>query len=869
MNHKDYDIRRRLERVDFLLNATLGGTNHPTDHGATAYLDEMRQVVTDQVILQVLEMPTVHTRFDSVATQKEGTFEWIFTEPDIVFEKEPHLTTTFPDWLKSGDGIFHICGKPGAGKSTLMKFLCRHPTTNVLLNHWSGKHELLFAKFFFWKMGADEQKSIGGLIRSLLYQILCKEPQLARQIFSKRTRERMVDGLRRRPSAILEPDEIMAGFSRLVQVSTLSRRDRDAPGIRVCLFIDGLDEFDDSNINHSRRDLVDELQKWATNSNGQVKICVSSRIEEPFMEMLDRDKRFSLHNLTKKDIEIYIHSTLRAHPAFLKHQERSPQECQVLISSLERYTQGIFLWVALMLKELESCLDDGCSVELLQGIVHKIPQDWNEFLEDILCRVNKHFRKGVEALLAALVRATGILMSHHDHYSKNYILFDTVDRPLPLHVWGAFMILQASDKGILMLADVAMDRFGFEKEVWFNLEMGDAQVMDTIGGIIERRCKGLVQVTRPDSNSDSFPFGIVEFTHRSIPEYLEYYLSRRPGSGLDKDRQATVTLSWATLKYLEFKPISQSFPRAQPLPLQTRRQRQITYCSTTATLLTLVRQLRIDDTWEDIFRIFVSIGALGPLMRMRICTNIYDSAACGLHEFIDWLFRKTDLLADDSTQIFMMDWVIDQFKDFPIHIYNVPRTMEILLTHNGGLVQESSTGLKFGLPLWYTLVERILEPIRADNTQYKVLLGSLLKVWLKHGANPRVRICLLAGKSITISSLPDNPGRGVLHNCSLAQTAKSLIQYLELEGKWDEDTGARWVSLRDYVRCSDLPNKSEILECFEDDTEEGHDGTRETPLQTSTSENENGDAVVHVQPNEEENSWLMSLPWWEVLTNCR
>jgi len=44
------------------------------------------------------------------------------------------------DWLASGGGIFHISGKLGSGKSTLMKYLCDHPSTKAMLETWAGRH---------------------------------------------------------------------------------------------------------------------------------------------------------------------------------------------------------------------------------------------------------------------------------------------------------------------------------------------------------------------------------------------------------------------------------------------------------------------------------------------------------------------------------------------------------------------------------------------------------------------------------------------------------------------------------------------------------------------------------------------------------
>lgn len=43
------------------------------------------------------------------------------------------------NWMSSGAGIFHISGKLGSGKSTLMKYLCDHDCTKSLLREWAGK----------------------------------------------------------------------------------------------------------------------------------------------------------------------------------------------------------------------------------------------------------------------------------------------------------------------------------------------------------------------------------------------------------------------------------------------------------------------------------------------------------------------------------------------------------------------------------------------------------------------------------------------------------------------------------------------------------------------------------------------------------
>lgn len=49
-------------------------------------------------------------RYGEIVSPFNNTFEWIL---------DLNKATKFTQWLSSGNGIFHICGKLGSGKSTL------------------------------------------------------------------------------------------------------------------------------------------------------------------------------------------------------------------------------------------------------------------------------------------------------------------------------------------------------------------------------------------------------------------------------------------------------------------------------------------------------------------------------------------------------------------------------------------------------------------------------------------------------------------------------------------------------------------------------------------------------------------------------
>ena len=121
-------------------------------------------------ILKGLAFSEMYGRFDTVSKAHKETFEWIFsmpsqTEADKDSKEDSNMGPNekvsavsgedtsadskkssdaprrehFLPWLSSGNGIFHVSGKPGSGKSTLMKFLYDHPRTKEELEKWAGK----------------------------------------------------------------------------------------------------------------------------------------------------------------------------------------------------------------------------------------------------------------------------------------------------------------------------------------------------------------------------------------------------------------------------------------------------------------------------------------------------------------------------------------------------------------------------------------------------------------------------------------------------------------------------------------------------------------------------------------------------------
>lgn len=107
-----------------------------------------------------LFFPHMFARQRQITESYKDTYDWVFED------------AIFKTWLERGHGIFHWTGKPGAGKSTLMKYLASHDTTKELLCSWAAPNPVSTASYFFWELGNPRQKDAVGMLQSLTYQLL-------------------------------------------------------------------------------------------------------------------------------------------------------------------------------------------------------------------------------------------------------------------------------------------------------------------------------------------------------------------------------------------------------------------------------------------------------------------------------------------------------------------------------------------------------------------------------------------------------------------------------------------------------------------------------------------------------------------------
>lgn len=181
--------RRRLQELTTLLATQIVLDLWPRDSPlprhvgdpmcASASLVESVQLVIARKeidnILESLKFQEMPFRERAIETAWEQTYSWAVEDS----------SNELASWLKDGHGIFWISGKAGSGKSTLMKYLYDQKNTRTLLREWSDDRRLIHARFFFWYAGTPLQKSITGLLKSVLYQIF-EVPSLASAVLPEK-----------------------------------------------------------------------------------------------------------------------------------------------------------------------------------------------------------------------------------------------------------------------------------------------------------------------------------------------------------------------------------------------------------------------------------------------------------------------------------------------------------------------------------------------------------------------------------------------------------------------------------------------------------------------------------------------------------
>jgi len=429
-----------------------------------------RQIAAEQVILSSLHFIAMTVRHESISDAYVDTFNWIFRSPKKAAKQS--IKVHFLEWLETQDGIFWVSGKPGSGKSTLMKFLCDHVRTQEALSLWAHPRKSIISSHFFWSVGTPMQKSQEGLLRSLLYEIFKQSPTVLEEVCPDRWAAAHQGHKDNVPWTL---SELRKAIQRLADCKNL--------GIKFCFFIDGLDEYDGDHAEVIR--ILGTLS-----SSSHIKLCLSSRPWNIFEDAYGRNskRKLYLQDLTHNDIKNYVKAKLEEHPNW----DLLPSEdirYKDIVKEVMKKAEGVFLWVFLVMRSLQEGLTNGDTLIDLQRRIQTLPADLEQFFKHMLDSVDSFY---------------------HDQMVQTFQV--AMCSPIPL----ALMIYSFLDEGF------EDENFALNAPLRFR-QMSDRAMElrhDQMRRRLNGRCKGLLEVYRSPSLDRYYLGHQVDFLHRTVRDFL-------------------------------------------------------------------------------------------------------------------------------------------------------------------------------------------------------------------------------------------------------------------------------------------------------------------------------------------------------------
>ncbi|KAK4893420.1 hypothetical protein LTR27_008316 [Elasticomyces elasticus] len=316
--------------------------------------------------LDSLSFPEIDQRRTTIKSGYKGTLGWLFDDWSEMTPTQgrKYPRTSFTSWLHADAGIYWVSGKPGSGKSTLMARIISDPRTADGLHQWASGRRVLLLHYFFWKPGKDLQKSVHGMLRTLLHRLFHYLPMLVHPVIASM-----------RPSPRFLPSWTAEDLALALHTAIAH-----ASGTWFCIFIDGLDECSGDH-----DDVLSIL--FGLQALSSVKCCVASR---PVVELRDKladCEQLRLQDFNQSDIERFVSETFRSLPSS-SLETVSQSSLGKLTRDIVDVAKGVFLWAALATKSIVKglgCRDDFAT---LHNRLSGLPKDLEELWASIFAKID-------------------------------------------------------------------------------------------------------------------------------------------------------------------------------------------------------------------------------------------------------------------------------------------------------------------------------------------------------------------------------------------------------------------------------------------------------------------------------------------------
>ncbi|RCI15173.1 hypothetical protein L249_6880 [Ophiocordyceps polyrhachis-furcata BCC 54312] len=293
-----------------------------------------------------LAFPQMIERYNDIDDASSGTCKWLL--------EHDH----YRNWKHTDRQLLWIKGKPGSGKSTLVRYVLDHIQSDPI-----ARNRSLFISFFFHGRGTALQKTPLGFYRSIVHQLLCQMPTaLPDLIASFQQRQKTVG----EPGSEWEwPAKELQEFFRKNLSAVLKHR-------AIWLFVDALDESGKENAVNLFQ-FFKSLLQGISSTGGLFHICFSCR-HYPILPG-DHGVEVCLEDQNADDISTYVQAQLS--------KSRLLAESTVPAMITER-ASGIFLWARLVTQSALTLESDGHSITKIERSIESTPVELDEVYQDLV-----------------------------------------------------------------------------------------------------------------------------------------------------------------------------------------------------------------------------------------------------------------------------------------------------------------------------------------------------------------------------------------------------------------------------------------------------------------------------------------------------
>jgi len=272
--------------------------------------------------------------------------------------------------------------------------------------------------------------------------------------------------------------------------------------IKIALFIDGLDEFEGDPRETFGDRLIPALFEWARKSEGNIKICVSSRELPIFQARFKGCPKFRLHELTKGDLYRFTRSKVENCEELKTKTDEEKAQILDLGEEIDGQSNAVFLWASIVVRNLLNYILMDDTIRDMRRKVRDLPNKIDD-LFTALFRNIEHLSRSDQARAMQMISLTIVAPRSRGQFNSR-------SGGIPL-IHFTFLDFYHSHENFHEHIEAARDTEDIERR------------LSRCRKQVEGYCQGLLEVTTDDELRFEVPVKpfYVDITHRSLIEFFQ------------------------------------------------------------------------------------------------------------------------------------------------------------------------------------------------------------------------------------------------------------------------------------------------------------------------------------------------------------